>query len=244
MTQDYELSLDKFQGPLDKLLELIEGKKLEITEISLAKVTDDFLAYLEKVSEVSAALLADFLVVASRLVLIKSKSLLPEFPLTQDEEADIKDLERRLRIYKGLKSGEKHIDKLWKKGFHAYSRPYFMHISSTPPVFYPASNVTLETMLEAVRLIHGSLQKFVLETETVESTIISLEEKMAEISRRMHEVEQTTMHALSSTKSRSEMIAIFLAVLHLAREQLIVLEQIGQFSDIIIKRKSNSDILE
>lgn len=242
MIEKYELALEKFQGPLDKLLELIEGKKLEITEISLAKVTDDFLSYLEKVSEVSAALLADFLVVASRLVLIKSKSLLPEFPLTAEEEADIKDLERRLRIYKGLKAGERHIDKLWKKGFHSYSRPYFMHVSGIPPVFYPASNATRETMLEAMRLIHGTLQKFVLETETIESTIISLEEKMAEVSHRMHEVEQTTMNALSSTKSRSEMIAIFLAILHLAREQLVVLEQIGQFSDIIIKRKSGSDV--
>lgn len=237
----YELAISQFQGPLDKLLELIEEKKLEIAEISLARVTDDFLAYLEKLSEVPAALLADFLVVASRLVLIKSKSLLPELPLTQEEEADIKDLERRLALYKGLKVGERHIHHLWGKGFHAYSRPYFMHVSGIPPVFYPASNASKESMLEAIMFVYGNLQKFVLETETIETTIISLEEKIAEISRRMKEVEETTLHALSSAKSRSETIAIFLAVLHLAREQLIVLEQMEQFSDIIIKKKSESD---
>src|SRR5262245_8487868 len=93
---DYALRLQQYEGPLEKLLELIEERKLDVNEISLAEVTDDFLKYLEQLPAVAPALLADFLTIGSRLVLIKSKSLLPELPLSAEEESDIKDLERRL----------------------------------------------------------------------------------------------------------------------------------------------------
>src|SRR5258706_15754469 len=105
----YELKIEQYEGPLEKLLQLIEERKLAITEISLAAVTDDFLKYLETMLEVPPGVLADFIVVASRLVLIKSKSLLPELPLTEEEEEDIKDLEQRLLLYKRLKEAERHV---------------------------------------------------------------------------------------------------------------------------------------
>ena len=100
----YELKLETYQGPLDKLLELVEGKKLEITKISLADVTADFLNFLKKLESEGAnhSLIADFLVVASKLILIKSKVLLPALTLSEEEESDIHDLEARLKIYAEL----------------------------------------------------------------------------------------------------------------------------------------------
>ena len=97
----YELSLEYYKGPLDKLLELVEEKKLEITQISLAEVTADFLNYLKTLDESRAnhSLIADFLVVASKLVLIKSKMLLPSLPLDEEEESDIRNLEERLKLF-------------------------------------------------------------------------------------------------------------------------------------------------
>src|ERR1700691_5014627 len=115
----YELKMGEFSGPLEKLLELIEAQKMDVSEVSMARVTDDFLKYLEalKTSGLADAVadgmaldaldkvrldlrvLADFISVASRLIFLKSKYLLPGLALTDEEEADIKDLESRLQIY-------------------------------------------------------------------------------------------------------------------------------------------------
>ena len=91
----YEVKINQFSGPLEKLLELIEEKKMEITALSLAEVTGGFFNYVKRVeSDIDPKILADFLVVAAKLVLIKSKALLPGLELTQEEELDIKDLEQ------------------------------------------------------------------------------------------------------------------------------------------------------
>jgi segregation and condensation protein A len=135
---NYELKLEQYSGPLEKLLELIEERKLEVTEISLGQVTEDFLRHLNDLKAKTGALqegdpvehsvrahlrlLVDFIIVASRLILIKSKSLLPGLELSGEEEADIKDLERRLFIYKELKPAMRLIASLWKSphgSFHA-----------------------------------------------------------------------------------------------------------------------------
>src|SRR3989344_8157637 len=100
----FEVKSEAFNGPMAKLLELIEEKQLEITRVNLATVTADFIKYIESLGEaVMPDILSDFIVVASRLLLIKSKVLLPNLELTQDEEGDILDLEHRLRIYREYK---------------------------------------------------------------------------------------------------------------------------------------------
>ena len=82
----YQVHIDRFQGPLEKLLELIEARKLEITTVNLAAVTGEFLNYLSTLGERgNPATIADFVVVAAKLVLAKSKVLLPDLPLTAEE---------------------------------------------------------------------------------------------------------------------------------------------------------------
>jgi len=90
---NYEVKLEQFTGPLNKLLELIEARKLEITALNLAEVTEDFINYIRSLEKgADPEILADFIVVASRLILIKSKTLLPSLELTEEEEGEIKDL--------------------------------------------------------------------------------------------------------------------------------------------------------
>jgi segregation and condensation protein A len=238
----YELKLDKFTGPLDKLLELIEAKQLQIAEISLAQVTDDFLRYLKQLSGggTDLRLVADFISVASRLILIKSKYLLPDLSLTSEEEAEIKDLEKRLKIYQELRPTLKILARLWRGGGCEFSRPYFLTrgvVSDArgPLIFYPGKKMKLEILFEQVSRIFESLQVFELETKTIKDKIVSVEEKIEEIIARIKKGGETKFAKLSRAKPRSEIIAIFLAILHLAREQLILLEQKERFSDIIIK---------
>ncbi|MDO8504557.1 MAG: ScpA family protein [Candidatus Liptonbacteria bacterium] len=230
----YELKTEKFQGPLEKLLELIEERKLQVSEISLAEVTDDFLRYLEGRENIDFSTLADFISVASRLILIKSKSLLPDLTLSEEEEADIKDLERRLAFYQELKSAKKHFETLWNSKNHSHARQYMGSMDAIK-VFYPGTRVTGDSLAASIARIFETVKKMSEEGELIREKIVSLEEKIKEVIKRVQEAGETSMGKLSHEKSKAEVIAIFLAILHLAREQLIRLEQTGNFSDIMIK---------
>ena len=253
---EYQLKLDNFSGPLEKLLELIEAQKMAVSEVSLARVTDDFLKYLEALKSsdllgsvadelavekirLDLRVLADFIAVASRLIFLKSKYLLPGLALTEDEEADIKDLEERLKRYQDLKPALRHLNQLWGERHTSYSRPYFLGqgkgLAPGQTVFYPGGNLTLEAITGALGRLFETIKTFELETETIREKIVTLEEKISEVLGRVQKEGETRFKHLSGEKSRSEMIVVFLAILHLAREQLILLEQIENFSDIMVR---------
>ncbi len=105
----YKVKLEQFEGPLDLLLELIEKEKLDITNLSLTKVADEYLSYIEDRENITLDSLASFLSVASRLILIKSRALLPLLKFSEEEEEEIKDLEYQLAEYKKFKDLSKKI---------------------------------------------------------------------------------------------------------------------------------------
>ncbi len=250
---DYELKTEQFSGPIEKLLELIEARKLEITEISLSAVTEDFLSYMkklassdlgEKPSPMALRLLADFIAVASRLIFLKSKSLLPAGEIDEDEEGELKDLEYRLRLYAELKPAVRALALAWKNVKPQYSRPYFMTHqfssldgSGEGAVFYPGGNVSLESLTAAFNNLLSNFKSVEIDTQTIREKVISLEEKIKEIITKLGETANSSLKSLSVSKTRSEIIVIFLAILHLAREQLVHLEQKGNFSDIMVRKK-------
>lgn len=252
---EYETRIGEFSGPLEKLLELIEAQKMDVSEVSLAKVTDDFLKYLETFKSGLGAnagaeerfrgdlrVLADFVSVASKLIFLKSKYLLPGLALTDEEEADIKDLEARLHIYQQLKPAIKLINRLWRTSHRSFSRPYFLGrgTGNVPgqTMFYPGDDLDIEALAAAMRGIFDSIRTYDLETETIREKIVTLEEKISEVLGRIQNEGDVHFDDLSGEKSRGEMIVVFLAVLHLAREQLVLLEQIDNFSDIMVKKRS------
>lgn len=236
----YEVKLEKFTGPLDKLLQLIEEKHLEITQVSLAEVTADFLNYVKTIGEKSApAVLADFLVVAAKLVLIKSKALLPMLELSQEEEGEIHDLESRLRIYREFKTAGEHIAKLWGKNKIAYGRPLFLSLGDGA-VFYPPPGLKLGDLSRAIKNLAIALQAMLPETGKVKRAIITIEQKIEELLNRLSggASGRHSMSALTKEKSREEVIVLFLAILHLLKDKIIQAEQGGHFEDIMIQ-KSN-----
>lgn len=260
----YELTLEKFSGPLEKLLELIEDQKLDVNEVSMAAVTDDFLKYLDAFQKGSAdslsrvpsgegsesgkafradlRLLADFISVASKLIFLKSKYLLPNLPLTVEEEADIKDLEARLTIYRDLRPAFKAINKLWREGHRAYSRPYFLGrgawLAQGRSVFSPGTKTDADHLSGALLNIFEAIKTYEREEQTIPGTIVTLEEKIQEVLSRVLKEGDFDLKNISGERSRAEMIIVFLAVLHLAREQLVRLEQMENFSDIMVKKNN------
>lgn len=228
----YELRLTEFSGPMEALLQLIEEKKLEINRLSLAEVTADFLKYVESLEEVSPKILTDFLAVATRLILIKSHTLLPQMPLQGEEEREIKDLEDRLKLYREFRGAEKHIKNRWQKQI-AVGRPY---LANLPPGFYLSQKVAPGDLLQEVTRLLRELLAFVPEVKKDETRLISLEGKIAELKDRLTKALEESFDNLKEGKERKEIIVLFLALLHLLKEAQIVVEQEKLFADIRIKK--------
>ena len=231
----YELSLEQYKGPLDKLLELVEEKKLEITEISLAEVTTDFLSYLKELEEnqPNRSLISDFLVVASRLVLIKSKILLPSLPLDEEEESDIRNLEERLKLYAELKRAQELLKKEWSDLPQMATREFLMGVG---PSFYPPSNVTKKKLAQALSRVVGELEKVFKPVEIIKTEVISLKTKIEEILKKLTE-KPTGFSELHGRRSRRELVVLFLAILYLIKDQLVSVEQSGHFDEITITKR-------
>ena len=135
----------------------------------------------------------------------------------------------------------KIIDALWRASHKSYSRPYFIgrgggHMPEVA-IFYPGTKLTVAALEGSLDHIFETMKTFAIETETVREKIVTLEEKITEVLGRVQKEGELRLKGFSDNNSRSEMIVVFLAILHLAREQLILLEQMENFSDIMVKRK-------
>ena len=116
-----QTKLRQFEGPLDLLLSLIEQRQLNITEIALAEVTEQFLQHIKQLERIDPTVLADYLSIAAKLLVIKSKAILPTLEIQEEEDDAGFDLESRLLLYKQFKEVAqhlKHLDNRRKQSFH------------------------------------------------------------------------------------------------------------------------------
>lgn len=231
----FEIKSENFSGPLEKLLELIEAKELDVTRVALAEVTADFLDYVKNLQNAGAAVLADFVVVASRLVLIKSKALLPSLTLTAEEESDVRDLEERLALYREFRAAGAGLKEMFLPVARCASRTLLL---GAPAIFYPSKNLDAAGLRAAIGKVFAVLEDFIPKDErVVKRVFVTLEEKIKELIGRLEEMATQSFKSLAAKKSKSEVVALFLAVLHLVRHQGVDVSQTGQFTDIIIKRE-------
>ena len=142
----YQVKTAVFEGPLDLLLQLIEKRKLLINDIALSKVADDYIVYIKGLAAFPVGEAAHFVLIASTLLLIKSKSLLPSLELTAEEQGDIHDLELRLKIYQRFKA----LANLIRPQLGA-TPLFFANPKPASPVFSPSADINLPALLLAVR---------------------------------------------------------------------------------------------
>lgn len=231
----YILNLEAYQGPLDKLLELVEAQKLDINQISLAKVTADFFNYLEKMQRkgVPHSVLADFLVIASKLLLIKSKVLIPALELGEEEEENIQELELQLKLYKEIKDAKEHIKSKWSDLPKMASREFLM---AKEVLFYPPQKIGVAQIVKAFETILKEIEKF-KPVEHIKTEIINLRDKIKETLERITD-SPINLKKLSKRGTKGELVVLFLAILHLLKEELIDVQQNNHFGDILIVKKS------
>lgn len=228
---DFSVKTHVFEGPLDLLLELITKRKLFVNDVSLAQVTDDFIAYIDERQSAGEAILlsesAEFILVASTLMLIKSRSLLPMLTLTTEEEESIHELENRLVIYARVKELALKLKEIYGQQIIFEKEPRKI----VNAIFAPDPKTNPENLLEALdRVIHSLPKKEVLPKVTVKK-VISLEEMIEQLSERISKASRMSFkdfHGTQGVVTHEQKVSIivgFLAMLELVKRGAIKVTQ-------------------
>ncbi|MFQ5344129.1 MAG: segregation and condensation protein A [Anaerolineae bacterium] len=232
----YRVNLEVFEGPLDLLLSLIRRQELEITAISLATVTDQYLAYMEDLQEIDPGAMAGFLEVAAQLVLIKSRYLLPRpggTPADGDEEDPAEVLARRLHEYAQFKDAAQALRTREAQGLRAYVR-----VGSPPalPRRVDFGEVSVEDLLAAVREALETQPPAPPVSEVVEPITVTIGERIGVIRRALHAGRPVTFRSLlRDCRSRIEIIVTFLGLLELMKAGEVLARQDTLFGEIALE---------
>lgn len=230
----FAVRLDQFEGPLDLLLQLVESEKLEITEISLVKVTEPFVQMVrEQQGSTSPEILADFLVIAAKLVYLKSKSLLPT--LHDDELEEGPDLASQLRLYKAFSEASTILSARWKESKTLFQRQQRAKLQPTKR-FQPPEDTDGMRLRELFQSVLRRLEPKIALPQVAIQRIVTIEEKIADLHTRVKSMMRVSFtHFLSQSQDRHEMVVAFLALLELIKHRQVTYTQQELFSDITLQ---------
>lgn len=233
---NYAVKTPVFEGPLDLLLDLIEKRKLFVNDVSLSAVTDDFMRYIETHEEFPLNESAEFIVVASTLMLIKSRSLLPSLPLTEEETASIEDLEERLKLYQKVKELSAQLRGMFGQHIIFEKQPK----NSEVIVFSPDSKTDIENLKSALMRVLETLPKKEALPKTVVRKIITLEETIEKLAERVSKGLKLKFGEVYKREDKVNTIIGFLAVLELVKRGILRVSQESKGADIELESESVS----
>lgn len=238
--RDFKVNVEGFEGPLELLLSLIEKRKLPINDVSLASVTDDFIKHIEEQQQFPLSQASHFVLVASTLLLIKSKSLLPTLELTESEEEDMEGLERRLKLFKQNKELSLHVENMFGKNILFEAKD--AKIADSELVFSPPQDASIESLRDGITRVLKGLPKINLVPEAVVKKVVSIEEMIENLTSRITKNLSMSFSEFSNIgkAEKVEVIVGFLAMLELAKQGIINLTQEKIFSDITMETDSVS----
>lgn len=225
----FTLKQEAFEGPLDLLLSLLDKNKLHISDISLVTVTDEYLKYLETIERSRHHDMADFVVLAATLLLLKSVSLLPNLEITPEEQTSIEELGNRLAHYKRIKEFGEHI----RKSFGKHSR--FLPQKGVRPkvVFAPTPDISLQSLHEAIQTAVMGIPLPTARPRVSIKKVITLEEAIHKLAVRVQENIKTSFRSLISKRSsKADIVVNFLALLELVKRGALNAVQGKTFGDI------------
>lgn len=230
MASAFSVKTDTFEGPLDLLLSLIEERKMLISDVSLTTVAESFLAYLQSKETFPVADAAQFLVVASTLLLLKSRALLPVLTLTDDEEEDIHDLEKRLALLKIIRDSAKALAV-------RRARSYITEgVDIRDPLFVPSRDLSLESLRTAAGSAIQSAPKPFVRDEVEVAAVVSLDQMIERLTDRVQQALKLSFRDFTNGSSDvREVVVGFLAMLELVKRGFANVEQGAHFEEITIE---------
>jgi segregation and condensation protein A len=224
--------MEKFEGPLDLLLQLIEREELSITEISLSKIADQYLESLREVAEHDPDELADFLVVAAKLLLIKSRELLPNAPALEE---DGPSLETQLKMYKIFWEASKKLEMRLRKKRRLFFRDKLP--AAIAPRFAPPPSLNASKLHAAFLEVLAKITPVIKYPEERMKRVVSIQEKIDKIRARIENAATMRFHEiLDGAFDKTDVVVNFLALLELIRLRVVRADQSKEFGEIVINK--------
>ena len=240
---NFSIKTDAYEGPFEVLLDLIEARKLLVNDLALANITEDFIQHVRAQEAFPVEETAHFIQIAATLLLIKSKSLIPDLALTEDENADVEDLKRRLAAYEKVRDASHELARIYGKTvmFGAGER-------ALEVVFAPARDLSAGALAETLARVLAARKTVEELPEARVKPLITIEEMMDRLARRVQSALTLsfkdfapfdgTHHESAQGKrqkeAKIEIIVSFLALLELVKRGAVAAEQYGEHGDIRI----------
>ena len=227
-----QIRIEQYDGPFHVLVEMLEGEKLDITQVALSQVTEQYLKAINSQGAVDPHTLADFLVVAAHLLYLKSKFLLPAL---EDEDEDEALLEDQLKMYQLYFEASKVVESMLKSGNFSFAREKLA--VDIEVLFNPPHSLTIDNMKGLFLRVVEGLEPIVRVPKKIQRQVISIRDKIKHI--RDHIIARMTSsfsELVKGSKDRTESIITFLALLELVKQQLVDVDQEQLYGEINIRK--------
>lgn len=238
--ESLQINITNFEGPFDLLLHLLKVNKMQINEIRISEITSQYLEYLRSMDELNLEIASEFLLVAATLLEIKSREMLPKYKEEVDEEELKEKLVLRIEEYEAFKNISENLGARFEKDLFIFTKRAETIPGDDQPLSELLKGVTMDNLyLTYTTLMNRQKEKVnksFVRTRRMEREEFKIEDKMDELERLL--VTNKTFNftsLLESTKSKSECIVMFLAMLELSRNHRIKVSQQDIFSEIIVE---------
>jgi len=234
----FNIKVGEFQGSLEALLDMVQKRKLSISDISLARVADDYIAYVRKLGNSPSIEIANFIVIAATLLLIKSKSLLPTLDLTEDEEESIKDLEEQLQLYSIYKQASDAIAEHLKVCKQLVAPKQGLGANSTLAqiVFAPTPGLNLAALKYVMGDVLAQLPVVSKKPKVAISETIKIDDVMNNLLKRVQNSANTSFANITG-EDRVNTLVSFLALLELIKDGVLLAEQSSAYGEILLVKQ-------
>lgn len=224
---------EEFEGPLDLLLQLVEREELDISEVSLSKVADQYVAHVNSAKgKIPPEELADFLVIAAKLVFMKSRLIMPSIADEEFEEGP--DLASQLRLYHKFMHAAQRLDECWNANRISFPRARRV-VRSLDVAFAPPAGISVSGMHGAMKQIIARLTPVVKLPEAAVKRAVRIQDKIAEFAKKLRSKTKLTFsHFVKGAKDKHERVVSFLALLELVKQRVVSVNQDDLFEDIDI----------
>lgn len=242
-TKKYAIKIDNFEGPLDLLCHLIDKNKMNIYDINLSEITDQYLDYLNEQEKLNLEIASEFLVMASTLLFLKSKKLLPQQE-EEEEEITEEELIRRIIEYKKFKE----ISKVFKENYQEYSKRYF---KGQEEIELPKQKIEKDydnTIIPTLyaKLVERNNDKINQNAKNIEKIAIvenyTVSSKVKEMLKVLIKQKKFIFNKLFSIKKKNkqEVVTAFSGLLELSRRSKVSTNQEELFGNILVEKKNKN----
>jgi len=237
--QEYKIKLDAFEGPMDLLMHLIDKNKIDIYDIPIASLTQQYMTYLDEAQEFNIEIASEFLVMAATLLQIKSRMMLPKPPKEEqaEEEDPRQELVARILEYRRFKEVSAVLDSMAQSEERYVARePLELAVRHLPP-----ENIPLRLLLAAFQTVLEVKEELTIPDALVQPETFHVKDKMQEILSLLSKTDGRLLFSEAfRSGTRSELITTFLALLELMKRRMVTVRQPRLFAEIYIQSYSES----